>query len=319
MNGVIWEEYGNKAADIIRRKNGTKVSVELSISDLSFNSKEKYLEINDFYFSGITCLGTNPETNVEIKEGMEGARLDLNFDEENKNEEGGDPVDETREMLEEELPPIEENEEVAGEQEGQDESVYSITIKGHTFNYEVSMNDTISALSNLVATVYSESDNEWYSVIVYEDYLVMQGFWTGRAYKQSYTKDGDSYTLTGDREEVFVNYLTKAEETALDEMRSNYAELVQFKADTEAAQIKAEKEAILSGEKYDKIRNTEGFVALQNSLDQYSKEELEIRATALLGNYYSQFSEKETEKVSKKVGFETKSTGKKKPYGNLFN
>ena len=48
VDGVIWEEYGNQAADILRRKKGTKVSVELSISDLSFNSKEKYLEINDF-------------------------------------------------------------------------------------------------------------------------------------------------------------------------------------------------------------------------------------------------------------------------------
>lgn len=318
VNGVIWEEYGNKAADIIRRKNGTKVSVELSISDLSFNSKEKYLEINDFYFSGITCLGTNPETNVEIKEGMEGARLDLNFDEENKNEEGGDPVDETREMLEEELPPIEENEEAAGEQEGQDESVYSITIKGHTFNYEISMNDTISALSNLVATVYGESDNEWYSVIAYENYLVMQGFWTGRAYRQSYTKDGDNYTLTGDREEVFVNYLTKSEEDALEEMRSNYEALVKFKADTESAQTKAQKDAVLADEKFDKIRDTEGFKSLCDDMDKFSADELSIRATALLGDYYAQFEAKD-HKETKKVGFESKSTGAKNPYGNLFN
>lgn len=73
--GVIPENY-TKAADIIRTKNGTKVSCELVINELSYNAKEKYLDLTDFYFGGTTLLGRDEEGN-EIGEGMLGARLDI--------------------------------------------------------------------------------------------------------------------------------------------------------------------------------------------------------------------------------------------------
>lgn len=72
---VIPEEY-TEAADIIRRKNGTKVSTELVINELSYNAKEKYLDLIDFYFGGTTLLGADEEGN-EIGEGMLGARADI--------------------------------------------------------------------------------------------------------------------------------------------------------------------------------------------------------------------------------------------------
>lgn len=72
---VIPEQY-TEAADIIRRKNGTKVSCELVINELSYNAKEKYLDLTDFYFSGCTLLGCDEEGN-EIGEGMLGARADI--------------------------------------------------------------------------------------------------------------------------------------------------------------------------------------------------------------------------------------------------
>ena len=65
---VIPEEY-TETADIIRRKNGTKVSCELVISELSYNAKEKYLDLTDFYFGGCTLLGCDENGN-EIGEGM---------------------------------------------------------------------------------------------------------------------------------------------------------------------------------------------------------------------------------------------------------
>ena len=323
--GVIWEEYGNQAADIIRRKNGTKVSVELSISDLSFNSKEKYLEINDFYFSGITCLGTNPETNVKVEEGMEGSRLDLTtFDEIDKNKEGGGPMEERHEEeLNVEPTDIEETiveEETEDVPSEEVEQTYQLILNGKTFNYQVSLNDKIGALNELVNTVYADSDNDWYTCQVYDDYVIMMGVWTGRAYKQSYSEENDSYTLTGDREEVYVNFLTRTEEEQLDEMRSNYEALVQFKADTEAAALKAEKEKVLADEKYDKIRESAEFEALYSDLDKYTKEELKVQATALLGDYYANFAKNEAP-APKKVEFENnpKRVTKNNPYGNLFN
>lgn len=69
-NAVIPREY-TEAANIIERKNGTKVSCELVIDKMSYNSKEKYLELEDFYFSGCACLGEH------VGEGMLGSRLDI--------------------------------------------------------------------------------------------------------------------------------------------------------------------------------------------------------------------------------------------------
>lgn len=72
---VIPEGY-TEAADIIRRKGGTKVSCELIINELSYNAKEKYLDLIDFIFGGCTLLGVDEEGN-EIGEGMLGARADI--------------------------------------------------------------------------------------------------------------------------------------------------------------------------------------------------------------------------------------------------
>lgn len=72
---VVPEDY-TSAANIIRRKNGTKVSCELVINELSYNAKEKYLDLTDFYFSATTLLGADEDGN-EIGEGMLGARADI--------------------------------------------------------------------------------------------------------------------------------------------------------------------------------------------------------------------------------------------------
>lgn len=72
---VIPEEY-TETADIIRRKNGTKVSCELVINELAYNAKEKYLDLTDFYFGGCTLLGRDERGN-EIGEGMLGSRADI--------------------------------------------------------------------------------------------------------------------------------------------------------------------------------------------------------------------------------------------------
>ena len=72
---VIPEGY-TEAADIIRRKGGTKVSCELIINELSYNAKEKYLDLTDFIFGGCTLLGCDEQGN-EIGEGMLGSRADI--------------------------------------------------------------------------------------------------------------------------------------------------------------------------------------------------------------------------------------------------
>ena len=87
-NAVIPEGY-TKAADILRDKNGSKGSMEININKFSFNAKENYLDIEDFYITGYTLLGSYENWRgdvVQVEEGMKGARVDIeDFSEKNNS------------------------------------------------------------------------------------------------------------------------------------------------------------------------------------------------------------------------------------------
>ena len=83
--GFVSEEY-TKAADIIREKNGTKNSCELSIEEFAYNAKEKYLDLKQFYVAASTLLGAKDD-GTEIGEGMLGSRADIaDFSEQNNSQ-----------------------------------------------------------------------------------------------------------------------------------------------------------------------------------------------------------------------------------------
>ena len=69
-DAVIYEEYTD-TCDILRRRGGTDVSVELAIRDLAFDCKNKVLKLNDFYVQGCTLLGEH------VRPGMAGSKLSL--------------------------------------------------------------------------------------------------------------------------------------------------------------------------------------------------------------------------------------------------
>lgn len=69
-HAVIPEEY-TAAADIIRRKGGTKVSCEIGIDTMQYNEDTGILDIIDFTFMGVCLLGDH------VTEGMAGARADI--------------------------------------------------------------------------------------------------------------------------------------------------------------------------------------------------------------------------------------------------
>lgn len=84
VDGYIFEEY-SKAAEILQREGECSVSVELSIRELSYNAKEKYLDIEDFFFSGVTILGKTPDGNT-VMPGMEKSNIKLaDFSEKNNS------------------------------------------------------------------------------------------------------------------------------------------------------------------------------------------------------------------------------------------
>jgi hypothetical protein len=73
---AIPREYTD-AAEIIERKNGTKVSVELAVNEMKYDVENDELLLTEVEIMGCTCLGINPVTGEEVMEGMEGAHIQL--------------------------------------------------------------------------------------------------------------------------------------------------------------------------------------------------------------------------------------------------
>lgn len=78
IQGYLWEGYCQDAIDIMQRRQQVDCSVELSIRELSFNAKDKVLNLDDYYVSGLTLLNEN------VGPGMAGSNVQL-ADFESKN------------------------------------------------------------------------------------------------------------------------------------------------------------------------------------------------------------------------------------------
>lgn len=412
---AIPREYSD-ASEIIERKEGTKVSVELIINTMSYNATERILELEDIIVQGATCLGVDPETGEEVGEGMKGARLDIidfsvennsvkfntneellneikklnenlsHFNINSKLEEGGKETVKFEELLikygktveditfeyenlsDEELEAKfaeefeEENTDGEGEadpeptsegDEGEDDSnegnidgeeaqvedgqmaaegnndeenqddnnpevdpvdpevepetkpvvenksvkpeKYSVSLSDGTVKeFSLTLDEINNALYMLVNQTYGETDEAWYSVIVYEDgSLIMLDWWDNKAFRQSYKREEDNFSLVGDRVAVKQIWVTDEEEESLNEMKSNYASLVQFKEDTESSQLHAQREEILSNEKYsvlaEKDENNEykneAYAKLVSEMDNYSLTDLEKELKSVFADY----------------------------------
>lgn len=414
----ISEEY-TRACEIIRSKQGSKNSCELFIDELSYNAKEKYLELNDFYVNASTLLGSRDD-GTEIQEGMEGSRADIadfsvknnsvKFDKDEKliellenlnktlsnfnkeqssvqtlSKEGGNDknMDKFNELLEkygktaedidfeyedmtdeeleskfeevfgkleenstsepsndegtddgdesEENPEVKEDNACGGggssttKKKKKNNSIEcSYEVDGETKKFAVSLQEKIYAIQDLVNATYAEADNTYYGVSVYEDYVVMCDYWSGRYYKQSYTSENDNYSLTGDRVEVYAEFVTSDEQKELDAMRSNYASLKEFKENAEKNELHAKREEILNSEKYEAVSETEAFKELVKNMDNYSLEELEKEAKIIFADNFNMetfavHAEKAQKKSTVKVFANVNKSKKDSRYGNLFS
>ena len=413
----ISEEY-TRACEIIRSKQGSKNSCELFIDELSYNAKEKYLELNDFYVNASTLLGSRDD-GTEIQEGMEGSRADIadfsvknnsvKFDKDEKliellenlnktlsnfnkeqssvqtlSKEGGNDknMDKFNELLEkygktaedidfeyedmtddeleakfeevfgklednstsepsndegtddgdesEENPEVKEDNACGGGGSGSTKKKKknsiecSYTVKDEVKTFEVSLQDKIYSIQDLVNQTYAEADNTYYGVSVFNSYVIMCDYWSGRYFKQSYTDENDVYTLTGDRVEVFAEFVTADEQKELESMRSNYASLKEFKENAEKNELHAKREEILNSEKYEAVSDTEAFKELVKNMDNYSLEELEKEAKIIFAdNFNMETFAAHTEKTQKnstvKVFANVNKSKKDSRYGNLFS
>ena len=203
----------------------------------------------------------------------------------------------------------------------------SYTVNDETKTYAVSLDEKISAIHCLVNDTYAEADNTYYGVSVYDSYVIMQDWCSGRYFKQSYMDENDTYTLTGDRVEVYAEFVTKDELNELNDMRSNYStvvnELNQYKYNEEFA----DKMTVFEDEAYTDYLETDEFKALMSkeTVDKYSKEELAEKADAILGKFVKStktfsYTENKTKKpiASVKVFSDVNKTRKPSRYGDLF-
>lgn len=136
VKGFLYEEYGNLAVKILESRDGTAdVSVELAIKEMTYNAKDKVLNITDFYFDGVTLLG---ET---IQPGMKGSNITLdNFSKENNSLFNSKELIERLERIESKLSSFN----IKIPQEGGNESVklkellekYSVSLEELTFETE---------------------------------------------------------------------------------------------------------------------------------------------------------------------------------------
>ena len=377
----VSEEY-TKTCDIIRSKQGSKNSCELFIDDLSYNAKEKYLELNDFYVNASTLLGSRND-GTEIVEGMEGSRADItdfsvknnsvkfdkdekiiellenlnktlsNFNKDQNVERKEGTIMENKEIFDEEVETgteaevedivetnvVEEQEVEDSTEENQetikDEEVentasedevetevestevstdensntveYSFVINGETKKFAVSLQDKIYAIQDLVNATYAESDNTYYGVTVFEDYVVMCDWWSGRYYKQSYTSENDSYSLTGDRVEVYTEFVTADEQKELESMRANYAVISEKLSKYEEAENIADKMTVFEDPAYANYLESDEFKNLmsEDTVKKFTKDELAEKADAALGKLVKttknfSFSEADVKPVQKK-------------------
>lgn len=299
--------------------------------EIEVENKENFDKVTEAVEVTETEETTEEEVTVtenESEETVDETSEDETVDEENSEE----TTDESDEETEDEESTVKEDNACGGgsgsaKKKKKNSIECSCTVNDETKTYAVSLDEKISAIHCLVNDTYAEADNTYYGVSVYDSYVIMQDWCSGRYFKQSYMDENDTYTLTGDRVEVYAEFVTKDELNELNDMRSNYStvvnELNQYKYNEEFA----DKMTVFEDEAYADYLETDEFKALMSkeTVDKYSKEELAEKADATLGKFVKStktfsYTENKTKKpiASVKVFSDVNKTRKPSRYGDLF-
>jgi hypothetical protein len=199
--------------------------------------------------------------------------------------------------------------------------IYSINGK----EFAVSLNDKIYALATLVNDTYSEADNAYYNVLVYDKELVMVDCWAGSAYRQSYSERAGVFSLKGDRVPVHAIYVTDTEENEIENIRSKYSVMSEELAKYQKAEEDSRKEDIINSDDWDAISSSAEFAEIKEHIAEYSADEIQNKCDALLLSFAKSNSKKtHVAKDTNQHRFslfrvpEGKSTENKR-YGNIFD
>lgn len=199
--------------------------------------------------------------------------------------------------------------------------VYSINGK----EFAVSLNDKIYALATLVNDTYSEADNAYYNVLVYDKELVMVDCWAGSAYRQSYSERAGVFSLKGDRVPVHAIYVTDTEEAEIENMRSKYSTMSDELAKYQKAEEDSRKEDIINSDDWDAISSSVEFAEIKEHISEYSAEEIQKKCDTLLLSFAKNNSkEVHVVKDTNQHKFSLfripeEKTAEYKRYGNIFD
>ena len=322
-NNSLFSDYDSSLIDLQERLE--KLESACFNNKNNDKGKEEKIEVDKKKFEDEVT-----ET-VEVTETEETTEEEVTVTE-NESEE---TVDEASEEVTENESSDEEKEDTTETDVAENESVnpekYSITMSdGSVKEFSLSLDEISMSLYNLVNQMYGEADNAYYGVIVYEDNtLVMSDYWNGKYYRQSFKRDGDNFSLVGDRVAVHSVWVTDEEDASLNEMRSNYSSVVEELNTYKSAEVFADKMTVFDDEAYSEYLDTDEFKALmsEDSVNKYSKEELSEKADATLGKLvkknktFSFAGETPQKKHVSRVAFnaEKETEDTYKPYGDLFD
>jgi len=197
----------------------------------------------------------------------------------------------------------------------------------HIVKFSMSDEDKRNAIYN---ALLETTDDEYYIIQTYENYVIAQSWLDGKIYKVGYTKSENSVSINEEFTEVFPEFVTADEKNELDQIRNNYStlesevtELRQYKADAESAQRNAALETVFS--KFDsRLAECEDYKALKESNAEYSVDQVEEKCYAMIGRMSANDSAKDEDSVVR-IGYsvhfenEMKKDSDKKPYGGLFD
>ena len=325
-NNSLFSDYDSTLIDLQERLEKLESACFNNKNDIS--GKEETIEVeNEKFEEEVT------ET-VEVTETEETTEEEVTVTEKESEETVDETSEETTENAEED--PVENTQDETTdtgvtENEFVNPEKYSVTMSdGSVKEFSLSLDEITMSLYNLVNQMYGEADNAYYGVTVYEDNtLIMSDYWNGKYYRQSFNRDGDNFSLVGDRVAVHSVWVTDEEDASLNEMRSNYSSVVDELNTYKSAEVFADKMTVFDDEAYSEYLDTDEFKALmsEDSVNKYSKEELSEKADATLGKLvkknktFSFAGETPQKKHVSRVAFnaEKETEDTYKPYGDLFD
>ena len=325
-NNSLFSDYDSTLIDLQERLEKLESACFNNKNDIS--GKEETIEVEKEKFEEevtetveVTETEETTEEEVTVTENKSEETVDETSEETTENTEE-DPVENTQDETTD--TDVTENEFVNPEK-------YSVTMSdGSVKEFSLSLDEITMSLYNLVNQMYGEADNAYYGVTVYEDNtLIMSDYWNGKYYRQSFNRDGDNFSLVGDRVAVHSVWVTDEEDASLNEMRSNYSSVVEELNTYKSAEVFADKMTVFDDEAYSEYLDTDEFKALmsEDSVNKYSKEELSEKADATLGKLvkknktFSFAGETPQKKHVSRVAFnaEKETEDTYKPYGDLFD